>query len=216
MHYSLERNGQTCWYLTPGVGLIAINDACLLESCIYILLKKYFRQHPAYVDMIESFREISLRWQAATGRELLVQEEQRDLGNDLQTTQGQVTTLTTEIAFLWMQDSVSSDSLLSAGLARDADGHTAADPGCTDFFVYRPRHASISKETCSRIVIQALCRASAEQREALLANYGRRNKHSEQEVLAILEDVGLKQDYLEGGSESAGEAEKSHWQQIAT
>ncbi|KAI4539748.1 hypothetical protein MG293_010143 [Ovis ammon polii] len=34
MDSSLTRWGQTCWYLKPGIGLDAINDAFLLESSI--------------------------------------------------------------------------------------------------------------------------------------------------------------------------------------
>ena len=34
MDSSLTRRGQTCWYLKPGIGLDAINDAFLLESSI--------------------------------------------------------------------------------------------------------------------------------------------------------------------------------------
>jgi len=38
--------------------MIAINDALMLESCIYILLKKYFRQEKYYVDLLELFHEV--------------------------------------------------------------------------------------------------------------------------------------------------------------
>ena len=38
--------------------MIAINDAFMLESSVYILLKKYFRQETYYVDLIELFHEV--------------------------------------------------------------------------------------------------------------------------------------------------------------
>ena len=39
--------------------MIAINDALMLESSIYILLKKHFKPEPYYVDLLELFHEVS-------------------------------------------------------------------------------------------------------------------------------------------------------------
>ena len=41
--------------------MIAINDGLMLESSIYILLKKYFRQEKCYIDLVELFHEVSSR-----------------------------------------------------------------------------------------------------------------------------------------------------------
>ena len=38
--------------------MIAINDALIIESAIYFFLKKYFRQDPYYVDLVELFHEV--------------------------------------------------------------------------------------------------------------------------------------------------------------
>ncbi len=59
MDSSITRRGQPCWYKVPHVGSIAINDAFILESSIYFLLKKYFRSAPYYVDLLELFHEVS-------------------------------------------------------------------------------------------------------------------------------------------------------------
>src|SRR3954467_6468411 len=58
MDSSITRRGQPCWYRQPNVGMVAINDAFLLESAIYLLLKKYFRSHPSYIDFVELFHEV--------------------------------------------------------------------------------------------------------------------------------------------------------------
>lgn len=58
MDSSITRRGQPCWYRNEGVGLIAINDAFLLEAAIYWLLKKHFRADPSYVNLIELFHEV--------------------------------------------------------------------------------------------------------------------------------------------------------------
>lgn len=39
--------------------MIAINDGNLLKPAIYILLKKHFGNHPAYLKMVESFNEVA-------------------------------------------------------------------------------------------------------------------------------------------------------------
>ncbi|KZT43375.1 farnesyl pyrophosphate synthetase [Sistotremastrum suecicum HHB10207 ss-3] len=57
MDASITRRGQPCWYRNPGVGNIAINDAFMLEACIYYLLKKHFRSEPYYVELLELFHD---------------------------------------------------------------------------------------------------------------------------------------------------------------
>uniref|UniRef100_G3U0H4 Farnesyl pyrophosphate synthase n=1 Tax=Loxodonta africana TaxID=9785 RepID=G3U0H4_LOXAF len=59
MDSSLTRRGQLCWYQKPGIGLDAINDALLIEACIYRLLKLYCREQPYYLNLIELFLETS-------------------------------------------------------------------------------------------------------------------------------------------------------------
>jgi len=59
MDNSITRRGQPCWYRVPKVGLVAINDAIILESCIYRILKMHFREHPAYVELLDLFHEVT-------------------------------------------------------------------------------------------------------------------------------------------------------------
>uniref|UniRef100_A0A2K5IGY6 Farnesyl pyrophosphate synthase n=1 Tax=Colobus angolensis palliatus TaxID=336983 RepID=A0A2K5IGY6_COLAP len=63
MDSSLSPQGQIWWYQKPGMGLDAINDAMLLEACIYHLLKLYSTvpglEQPYYLDLIELFLQSS-------------------------------------------------------------------------------------------------------------------------------------------------------------
>ncbi|CEI88549.1 Putative Farnesyl pyrophosphate synthase [Rhizopus microsporus] len=61
MDASITRRGQPCWYKTEGVGMVAINDAFILESCIYIFLKKYFRNTDYYIELVELFHEVTFQ-----------------------------------------------------------------------------------------------------------------------------------------------------------
>ncbi|KAN0039537.1 hypothetical protein ACTA71_007332 [Dictyostelium dimigraforme] len=64
MDGGLTRRGGVCWYLNPSpfnpsehkVGLLAINDSLLLESFLFLILKKYFKYSPYYLDILEIVR----------------------------------------------------------------------------------------------------------------------------------------------------------------
>jgi len=43
--------------------MIAINDTFILESAIYFFLKKYFRQDPYYIDLVDLFHEVNKKIQ---------------------------------------------------------------------------------------------------------------------------------------------------------
>lgn len=47
------------FFLKDGIGLDAINDAFLLESSIYRLLRRHCRNQPYYVNLLELFNEVS-------------------------------------------------------------------------------------------------------------------------------------------------------------
>ncbi|KAJ3711139.1 farnesyl-diphosphate synthase [Lentinula raphanica] len=57
MDSSITRRGQPCYYRRPEVGLIAVNDAFMLEGAIFHLLKVHFKSEPYYVDLVELFHE---------------------------------------------------------------------------------------------------------------------------------------------------------------
>lgn len=71
MDASVTRRGQPCWYRNERVGLIAINDAFMLEAAIYWLLKKHFRSESYYIDIIELFHEVCSRLISPLGRAFL-------------------------------------------------------------------------------------------------------------------------------------------------
>ena len=58
MDHSITRRGQQCWYKIPEVGLMAVNDCCILEGTIYRLLKRYLRHLPNYDSLVDLFHEV--------------------------------------------------------------------------------------------------------------------------------------------------------------
>ncbi|GAB1607993.1 farnesyl pyrophosphate synthase-like, partial [Argonauta hians] len=59
MDNSLTRRGKPCWYRVENIGNIAVNDSLFLEMSVYTLLRKYFRDKPYYLHLIELFHSIT-------------------------------------------------------------------------------------------------------------------------------------------------------------
>ncbi|KAM9851873.1 farnesyl pyrophosphate synthase isoform 2-T2 [Aulostomus maculatus] len=71
MDASVTRRGQPCWYKKDGIGLDAVNDAFLLEGSIYRLLRKYCRDQPYYVHLLELFTETSFQTELGQALDLM-------------------------------------------------------------------------------------------------------------------------------------------------
>lgn len=62
MDGSSTRRGNPCWYKCPTVTQDnAINDALILENMIYQTLRRHFKKHPAYVQILELFIDTTFR-----------------------------------------------------------------------------------------------------------------------------------------------------------
>lgn len=59
MDGSETRRGHKCWYKLDDVGLGAINDAMMIESGMYYLLRKYFGDKDYYRSIVELFQEVT-------------------------------------------------------------------------------------------------------------------------------------------------------------
>jgi farnesyl diphosphate synthase len=58
MDASVTRRGQPCWYRVEGVGFMAVNDAYILESAIFQMFRKHFRNEAFYVDLIHLMHDV--------------------------------------------------------------------------------------------------------------------------------------------------------------
>lgn len=59
MDNSITRRGQKCWHRVDSVGLIAINDALMIENAVYAILKQHFSHLDCYVALMELFHEVT-------------------------------------------------------------------------------------------------------------------------------------------------------------
>ncbi|KAJ5714341.1 uncharacterized protein N7483_011522 [Penicillium malachiteum] len=214
MDVSETRRGQPCWYRMPEVGMTAVNDGPMLESAIYVLLRKYFRNHPAYIDMLELIHEVTLQVELGQCCDMLtVPSDQVNLDNFNLERYTQIMTYKTSYYSFYLSVALSllytsratplnlsqaKDILTSMGeyfQIQDDYLDNFADP-----MVLGKIGTDIQDNKCSWLVNQALKRCTPEQRKVLEENYGRKHSKVEEYVTKIKElydQMGLERAYLE-------------------
>ncbi|KAK4953863.1 Farnesyl pyrophosphate synthetase [Elasticomyces elasticus] len=222
MDSSKTRRGQACWYLAPDVGMIAINDAFMLETSIYILLKKYFKQEKYYVDLLELFHEVSFQTELGQLCDLLTAPEDHvDLDNFSMEKYTFIVVYKTAYYSFYLPVVL---ALYFSGLATEKNLKQAEEiliPMGTYFQVqddYLDNFADpetlgkigtdIQDNKCSWLVNQALKRCSGEQRKVLEQNYGKKDKECEARVKVVFEELGLEKVYLEYEETTVAEIKK--------
>jgi farnesyl diphosphate synthase len=209
MDSSKTRRGQPCWYLKPDVGMIAINDAFMLESSIFILLKKYFRSHAAYIDFVELFQEVA--FQTELGQTC-------DLDNFSLEKYSFIVIYKTAYYSFYLPVAL---AMLYTGKASPANLKQAEDiliPMGEYFQVqddYLDNFADpetlgkigtdIQDNKCSWLVNQALKKVTPEQRKVLQDNYGQKNKECEARVKQLFDELELEKIYKEYEEARVGE-----------
>ena len=71
MDNSEMRRGQQCWY--KSVGMTAINDSFLLESCVFELLKTHLGSEKCYVKCLELFLDVTRKTEFGQALDLEVE-----------------------------------------------------------------------------------------------------------------------------------------------
>ncbi|EHK41700.1 hypothetical protein TRIATDRAFT_134836 [Trichoderma atroviride IMI 206040] len=219
MDSSITRRGQPCWYRQEGVGMIAINDSFLLEAGIYIILKKYFRDHPRYIELVELFHESSFQTELGQLCDLLTApEDVVNLDNfSMEKYSFIVIHKTAYYSFylpialaLYMLDIASPENLQTAKdiLIPLGEYFQIQDDYLDNFGL--PEHigkigTDIKDNKCSWLVNQALQLATPEQRKILEENYGQKDDAKEQVVKKLYDDMKLKERYQAFEEKRAGE-----------
>ncbi|KAJ2081894.1 Farnesyl pyrophosphate synthetase [Coemansia sp. RSA 988] len=189
MDESPSRRGQPAWYRRKDVGILAINDSFILESCIYRLLKKYFRSEPYYIGLVELFHETSYQTELGQMVDLLTAPE-----NDINLNRFSIQKhgyiveyktayysfyLPVALALLMTGTSVDSpifqvakDILIPLGTYFQVQDDYLDCYGEPEFI--GKIGTDIEDNKCSWLVVQALDRVTPEQRQILDENYGRK------------------------------------------
>ncbi|KOS18963.1 Farnesyl pyrophosphate synthase [Escovopsis weberi] len=210
MDSSITRRGQPCWYRQPGVGMVAINDAFLLESAIYTLLRRFFRSHPAYVDLLELFHEVTLQTELGQLCDLLTAPEDAvNLDNFSLDKYSFIVIYKTAyysfylpVALALHQLNIATPNNLKQAediLIPLGEYFQVQDDYLDNFGL--PEHigkigTDIKDNKCSWLVNQALKIATPEQRKILEDNYGVKDDAKERAVKQLYDDLKLKDIYL--------------------
>lgn len=219
MDGSITRRGKPCWYRQEGVGMVAINDAFLLESAIYTLLRKHFRSHPAYIDLLELFHEISYQTEIGQLTDLLTApEDQVNLNNFSMEKYSFIVVYKTAyysfylpVALALHQLNIGTPENLKQAediLIPMGEYFQVQDDYLDNFGL--PEHigkigTDIMDNKCSWLVNQALQIATPEQRKILEESYGRKDKDKEAVIKKLYNDMNLEQRYKDYEEKVVGE-----------
>ena len=219
MDSSITRRGKPCWYRHEGVGMVAINDAFMLESAIYTLLRRFFRDHPRYVDLLELFHEVTYQTEIGQLCDLLTAPEDRvNLANFSMEKYRFIVVYKTAYYSFYLPVAL---ALLFLDVATPENLKTAENIliPLGEYFQIQddyldnfgdPAHigkigTDILDNKCSWLVNQALTRATPEQRTILEQNYGQKDAEKERAVKKLYDDMGLKQLFLDFEESRAAE-----------
>ncbi|KAI1771930.1 terpenoid synthase [Hypoxylon cercidicola] len=219
MDSSITRRGKPCWYRHEGVGMVAINDAFILESAIYTLLKKHFRTHPAYVDMIELFHEVSLQTELGQLCDLLTApEDVVNLDNFSLEKYTFIVIYKTAYYSFYLPVALALYQLNIATPKNLKQAHDILIPMGEYFQVQDdyldnfglPEHigkigTDIQDNKCSWLVNQALKLATPEQRKTLEVHYGKKDKAHEAEIKKLYDEMKLEKLYQDYEEKRVGE-----------
>ncbi|KAI5867245.1 terpenoid synthase [Durotheca rogersii] len=219
MDSSITRRGKPCWYRQEGVGLVAINDSFMLESSIYVLLKKHFRSHPAYIDMVELFHDITMQTELGQLCDLLTAPEDRVNLNSFSLEKYSFIVIykTAYYSFylpvalaLHLLNIATPENLKSAReiLIPMGEYFQIQDDYLDNFGL--PEHigkvgTDIQDNKCSWLVNQALRLATPAQRKVLEDHYGRKDAAHEAEVKKLYDELKLEKLYQDYEEKTVGE-----------
>lgn len=209
MDDSITRRGQPCWYRVPKVGMIAINDAFMLEAAIYILLKNNFKQESYYIDLVELFHEVTFQTELGQLLDLLTApEDEVDLSKFSLAKHSYIVTYKTAFYSFYLPVAL---AMYMAGIASSEDLKQAEDIllPLGEYFQVQDDYldcygdpnvigkigTDIQDNKCGWVINKALGKANADQRKILDENYGVRSAETEAKVKAVFAELNIEQDF---------------------
>ncbi|KAI7971716.1 hypothetical protein EIK77_002717 [Talaromyces pinophilus] len=198
--------------------MIAINDAFMLESAIYVILKKFFRSHPAYTDFLEIFHETT--WQTELGQLcdlITAPEDNVDLNNFSMEKYTFIVKYKTAYYSFYLPVALALHYLQVASPKNLKQCEDILIP-LGEYFQIQDDYldafgspetigkigTDIQDNKCSWLVNQALAMVTPEQRKLLDEAYGRKDSALEAKVKALYNDLKLEQHYLKFEEERVG------------
>jgi len=210
MDHSITRRGQPCWYKVPKVGLMAVNDCCILEGSIYRVLKQYAKDLPCYSELVELFQEVTYATTMGQLLDMLTAPDGKDnFENYNLTLYSQIVKWKTAFYTFYLP---TASALQLCGVKEPVHYETAKKVcmmigeffQIQDYFldcygapeVIGKIGTDIEDNKCSWLVCQAKLIANTSQLATLRANYGKSNPTSVAQVKALYKELKLEERYL--------------------
>ncbi|KAJ0989039.1 hypothetical protein J5N97_007395 [Dioscorea zingiberensis] len=215
MDNSLTRRGHPCWFRLPKVGLIAANDGILLRNHIPRILKRYFREKPYYVDLLDLFNEVE--FQTASGQMLdliTTHEGEQDLAKYKLPVYRRIVQYKTAyysfylpVACALLMSGENLDNFVSVkNILVEMGTYFQVQDDYLDCFgepaVIGKIGTDIEDFKCSWLVVQAIERANEDQMQLLHENYGKTDPACVAAVKALYKDLDLQTVFSKYESES--------------
>jgi farnesyl diphosphate synthase len=213
MDASETRRGQPCWYQQPDVQLIAINDAFLLESFVFTLVREYFGHEPYVHDLIDLFLTVIQKTEVGQLLDLTSQPlhaKTVDLTRFTLDRYRQIVKYKTAYYSFYLP--VAIGMILSG--TTNPQAFQLAESICMimgEYFqiqddvldcygdpaVIGKIGTDIQDKKCSWLVVQALAKCSPAQRVILEQNYGQWDDQKVKAVKQVYEELNLQQLFQE-------------------
>jgi len=206
MDNSEMRRGQQCWY--KSVGMTAINDSFLLESCVFELLKTHLGSEKCYVKCLELFLDVTRKTEF--GQALDLEVESLDYSEYSMERYDSIVIYKTAYYSFYLPVALAMhltgrDSELELESARKIlikIGHyfqvqddyldCYGDPS-----VIGKVGTDIQERKCSWLFLNAVKLATEEDKEELFRSYGKEDEESVSIVKLLYLKYGLRRKYLE-------------------
>lgn len=222
MDSSITRRGHPCWYRMPGVGTIAINDSFIIESGIFIILRKFFRSESYYTDLVDLFHVVKFQTELGQCLDLLTAPE--DVVNlDNFNFQKYYYIVRYKTAFYSFYLPVAC-ALIQAGKANEQTLRQAKDVliPLGEYFQVQDDYldcygdpefigkigTDIKDNKCGWLVNKALEIVTPEQRQLLDECYGKKNDETEKRVKDLYKELEIERHYKEYEAKTIKEIEE--------
>lgn len=207
MDASVTRRGQPCWYKLPGIDMISINDSFLLWSSLFVFLKQHFGTSDKYIALVDLFNEAILQTQLGQLLDLTSAPVGGPVDLDRFTIERYRLIVKYKTAFYSFYLPVAAAMVL-AGQTDPKAFVEARSILCEmgEYFQVQDDYldcygapevigkigTDIQDNKCCWLVVQALSRASDEQKAVLKANYGKHDDAAVSSVKALYAALQLE------------------------
>eukprot|EP00002_Diphylleia_rotans_P034823 TRINITY_DN7512_c0_g1_i3.p1 TRINITY_DN7512_c0_g1~~TRINITY_DN7512_c0_g1_i3.p1 ORF type:complete len:297 (+),score=61.67 TRINITY_DN7512_c0_g1_i3:391-1281(+) len=208
MDKSVTRRGQPCWYRVESVGMVAINDALVLDSLVYFYLKSYFENQATRLNLYELFHDIAFKTQLGQLTDLTTQVLGQPIDWTRYTMQTYETIVKYKTSYYTFYLPVASAMLIDN--VQSPEAFKIAEKICLamgEYFQIQDDYldcygdpsvigkigTDIEDGKCCWLVVKALSIANEEDQQTIKSHYGKNNPESTRVIKGIYEKLKIQQ-----------------------